>query len=453
MLASVLAGAAWVTEFEIVGLRGGHLWLESHAAPLPDAAGGMTILVIASDITPRRRGQAARRALQEHLREAQRIEAIGTLASGIAHDFNNVLGAISGNTALALADLPADHPAVLSLAQIEKASQRARQLVRQILTFSRGQPPELTTQPLQPLLAEAISLLRSTLPAMVDLQQHIDEKPLHVNADGTQIEQVLMNLCTNAWHSLPDDSGRIVVGLDIAMLDTTAAQRLGLPATGGYAHLWVGDTGSGIEPAIRARIFEPFFSTKPKGRGTGLGLAVVHGIVGAHRGAIDVDSTAGQGSTFHVYLPLVEPAAEPQPASAAPPVRAPGTGQHVLYVDDDEVMALLVERMLQQAGYRVSCFLSAAEALAAVRQRPASFDLVVTDYNMPEFSGLEVAQAIEHIRADLPVVISSGNVSEELRAAAQRIGVRRLLHKQNTADELCALVNEVLAGGRAAAHS
>ena len=367
MLASVLAGAAWVTEFEIVGLRGGHLWLESHAAPLPDAAGGMTILVIANDITRRRRGQAARRALQEHLREAQRIEAIGTLASGIAHDFNNVLGAISGNTALALADLLADHPAVLSLAQIEKAFQRARQLVRQILTFNRGQPPELKTQPLRPLLGETISVPRSTLPAMVDLQQRIDEKPLHVSADGTQIEQVLMNLCTNAWHSLPGGSGRIVVGLDIAMLDTAVAQRLGLPAAGRYAHLWVGDAGSGIEAAIRARIFGPFFSTKPKGRGTGLGLAVVHGIVGTHRGAIDVDSTAGQGSTLHVYLPLVEPAAESQPAGSAPTARAPSTGQHVLYVDDDEVMALVVEWMLQRAGYQVIFFLSAADALTAVR--------------------------------------------------------------------------------------
>ena len=445
-LRQTLAGFGGVIEFEIVGLQGTRRWLESHAAALQDTAGQMTMLVIARDITLRKQGQAERRALQEKLRETQRIEAIGTLASGIAHDFNNILGAIAGNTALALQDVGPEHPAALSLGQINKASQRARDMVRQILTFSRGQSPDLATQALQPLLTEAMSLLRSTLPAMVELQAQFAEQPLYVNADATQIAQVLMNLCTNAWHAMQGGTGRIVVGLQAVVFDADSAQRLRAPCAGPHAHLWVSDTGAGIDAATRLRIFEPFFSTKPKGLGTGLGLSVVHGIVGTHNGVIVVDSVLGQGSTFHVYLPLVEPPSDLQPAAIAAPTATPGDGQHVLYVDDDEVMALMAERLLQRAGFRVTCLLSPADAIAAVRVRPGSFDLVVTDYNMPQHSGLDVALALKDIRADLPVIISSGNLTDELRAGALRLGVKHLLQKQNTVDDLCAMVHDVLSG-------
>ena len=441
----VLAGAADVLEYQITGLQGTPRWLQSHAAPLHDGVGEPLMLVITRDITRRKRAQAERSAMHEQLREAQRMEAIGTLAGGIAHDFNNILGAISGNAVLALQDVGADHPAALSLGQITKASLRARDMVRQILTFSRGQPPARVPQPLQPLIREAIALLSTTLPAVVQLEAELAAPQLYVNADGTQIEQVLLNLCTNAWHALQGSSGRIVIGLVPVVLDTEAAARLGVPAPGPYARLWVTDTGSGIDAATRSRIFEPFFTTKPTGTGTGLGLSVVHGIVGAHQGAIAVESTPGRGSTFHVYLPLVEAPAEVAASTAIEPAAAAGGGQHVLYVDDDEVMALMVERVLQRGGYRATCFLSATDAVAAVRAHPAGFDLVVTDYNMPELSGLDVVLALADIRPELPVIISSGNITDELRASAQRLGVHRLLQKQNTIEELCALVHGVLA--------
>ncbi|MEO5770516.1 MAG: PAS domain S-box protein, partial [Burkholderiaceae bacterium] len=425
----VLAGGSGVLEYEIKGRRGARRWLESHAAPLRDADGSVKVLVMSRDITRRKQAQAERRTLREQLRESQKLEAIGTLAGGIAHDFNNILGAISGNAVLALQDVGADHPAALSLTQIAKASARARALVSQILTFSRRQPQDLVTQPLQPLVEEAMALLRTTLPAMVKLEAELPKQPLYVNADGTQVEQVLMNLCTNAWHALQGNTGRIVVGLGTEILDADSAQQLLAPAPGSYAHLWVSDTGIGMDADQKVRIFEPFFTTKATGEGTGLGLSVVHGIVGAHRGAIAVDSAPGQGSTFHVYLPLVEPTLDVGPCTPDVLPSPAGLGQHVLYVDDDEVMVLLVERMLQRSGYQVTCFVDAAEAVAAVRAQPERFDLIVTDFNMPELSGLDVVRELAHIRSDLPVVITSGLISDELRSQAHRLGVRRLLQK------------------------
>ena len=399
------------------------------------------------DITVHKQAAAERRSLENQLRESQKMEAVGTLAGGIAHDFNNILGAIMGNVALARGDLPAGHAAQKSLDQIGKGGARARSLVQQILTFSRRQPHELVHQPLRPLVEEALALLRSTLPVRVSLEAILSEAPLYQNADATQIQQVVMNLCTNAWHALQDSSGCITVGLDEVVLDAAAALAAGALSPGRYAHLWVRDTGSGIDAPTRARIFEPFFTTKPVGSGTGLGLAVVHGIVAAHQGSISVDSAVGMGSTFHLYFPACDPLVAA--AAAVPALTQPAAllnaGQHVLYVDDDEVMLLVVERLLQRAGYRVSCCQNASDALALVRAAPDAVDIVVTDFNMPTRSGLDLAEALALIRADLPVVISSGYLSEELRTGAERLKVRHLLQKQDTAEELAGLLRRVLA--------
>ena len=443
LLRRVLTGENGVLEFEITGLKGTQRWLEGHAATLRDALGNVTVLVIAGDVTRRKKAQAERRALEAQLRESQKMEAMGTLAGGIAHDFNNILGAILGNTALARQDIREDHPAWQSLEQINRAGLRARELVRQILAFSRRQPHNLVTQPIQPLVVETLALLRATLPAMVKLDTEIAQEALHVHADTTQIEQVIMNLCTNAWHALQGSTGHIVVGIGPAVLDDAAARTLRAAAPGPYVHLWVSDNGSGMDAATQARIFEPFFTTKPTGQGTGLGLSVVHGIVGAHRGAIAVESSPGKGSTFHVYLPLVD-GIDFAPSIAVELKASAGRGQHVAYVDDDEVMVLMVERILQRQGYRVTGFLDAKMAIAAVRAQPDGFDLIVTDFNMPEISGLDVASEMGSIRADLPVVISSGYISDELRAGAHRLGVRALLQKQNTSEELGALVYSIL---------
>jgi CheY-like chemotaxis protein len=373
------------------------------------------------------------------------MESIGTLAGGIAHDFNNILGAILGNAAMALEVLGDEHPVSGHLHEVHKAGVRARALVRQILTFSRREPQELITQSLRPVVEETHRLLRATLPAGAELEVRFAEDAPHVRADATQVQQVLMNLCTNAWHALKDGTGRITIGLDEAVLDAAACQALGGLAPGRYAHLWVHDTGVGMDTATRERIFEPFFTTKPVGQGTGLGLSVAHGIVVAHRGAIAVDSETGRGTTLHLYFPSAAPAALASIEPGAARQGVPGHDERVLYVDDDETMVVMVEQLLQRAGYRVVTYRSADAAMAAVRDHPQAFDFVVTDFNMPEHSGLDLAHEVGRIRPDLPVVISSGYITEELRAQAREAGVRGLLEKENTFEELGPMLARILA--------
>ncbi len=437
--------------YTVLDDTGQRRWFMINGRPLFDAGGRFIgYRGVGRDITERRRAEAARQALEAQLREAQKMEAIGTLAGGIAHDFNNILGAVLGHASLAREELPAGHPVLGHLDQIARSGARARSLVRQILSFSRRGSGERRDLPLQPLLDETLAMLRATLPASVQLQARPCGEALHVHADPTQLQQVLMNLCTNAWQALQGRPGRVELGLQPLHVsgDTAAGRPAGL-APGDYAHLWVADTGTGMDAATRARIFEPFFTTKPEGQGTGLSLSMVHGIVAAHSGCVTVDTAPGCGSTFHVYLPLVASGAEAgggDAAPAAPP--PPGHGEHVLYVDDDEVMLLLVEQLLGRLGYRVRGFVDAGEALAALRDPALVVDLVVTDYNMPRLSGLDVARGVAEARPGLPVVISSGRVSEELRRAVGVGNVRGVVQKEQTIEQLGGVVARVLAASR-----
>ncbi|MEP6873136.1 MAG: ATP-binding protein [Burkholderiales bacterium] len=409
-----------------------------------DAAGNVDCFIVqGTDITDRKEAETRRLQLEAQLRETHKMQAIGTLAGGIAHDFNNILAAILGNLALAQQDLPPGHAAQARLEQIRKAASRARSLVQQILAFSRRQPHELVLQPLQPVLEETLDLLRTTLPASVALVVRVTDEPLWVNADATQMQQVVMNLCTNAWHSLPGSRGRVEVGLVRAGAPPPPYDEHDAPHAE-WIHLWVRDNGSGMDEATLARVFEPFFTTRARAEGTGLGLSVVHGIVAEHGGVITVESAPGQGSTFHVALPIAGNI-DATPLAPEDPVAAPqGTGQHVLYVDDDEMMVVMVQGLLQRASYRVTVCTDAAGAIAALRAQPAAFDIVVTDYNMPRGSGLDVARAARVIRPGLPVVVSSGYLSEELRAAAIKVGVRVLLQKENTVEELGGVLRDML---------
>jgi signal transduction histidine kinase len=405
-------------------------------------------LVQAARRASHREAEAELRRYEAQLGEAQKMESLGTLAGGIAHDFNNILSAILGNAELARGELEAGHPVLAMLGEIQKAGLRARDLVRQILTFSRRQPRQLSNVALRPIVDETYSLLRVTLPAGVELELKLSEAPLHVDGDATQLQQVLMNLCTNAWHALRGDVGRIVVGLEPVHLDAATARSLSGLVTGPYAHLWVSDTGMGMDAATRERIFEPFFTTKPTGQGTGLGLSVVHGIVVAHQGSIAVDSVAGQGSTFHLYLPAVAPPLPALKTERKADESLPGNGEHVIYLDDDETVVLVVVRLLERAGYRCSGFTNSTAALAAFSAAPTEVDLFVTDFNMPGRSGLDVAHEVVSKRADLPVVISSGLITDELREQARAAGVRAVLEKEDTFRELTALVGRLLAAPR-----
>ncbi len=450
-------GAEYRVEHRVRRLDGQWIWNLSEGRVVERDARGRALRLVGTnrDITERKRAEVARQALEVQLRESQKMEAIGVLAGGIAHDFNNILGAILGNVALVREDLGRPKAALASLEQINRAAIRARSLVQQILAFSRRQPQELRERALRPLVQEALNLMRTTLPAGVALQADLAHSPLHVLADATQIQQVLMNLCTNAWHALQGRPGRIVVGLEAVLLDAAAARTAGGLAAGHYAHLWVSDDGCGMDAGTRAHIFEPFFTTKAVGHGTGLGLAVVHGIVAGHQGAITVDSSVGQGSSFHIHLPLLaahsEALAPPSDWGALEAAPSRGQGEHVLYIDDDEVMLLLVDQLLRRAGYEVSVFQNPLEALAMVRRDPRVYDLVVSDYNMPQCSGMDVAREIAAMRPGLGVVISSGNVTEQLRSEAQRLGVRALVQKEHLLEHLGTAVQQALAVGQAAA--
>ena len=410
---------------------------------IPIEGGG--VLRTYTDITERKRSEAMRLALEAQLLEAKKLEAIGTLAGGIAHDFNNIMAAILGNAALARQDLGEGHRARPFLEQIAKAGLRARSLVQQILAFSRQQPNEFISVPLRPVIEETLTMLRSMTGASVRLRSVLPDVKLAVMGNPTQLQQVLMNLGTNAWHALRDGAGTIEIGLEErTILDGSMRSPAGLAAAGSYAHLWVRDDGCGMDDETRERIYEPFFTTKPVGKGTGLGLAVVHGIVKTLGGAIEVTSAPGQGSTFDLYLPLVDHETRPMPLDCADVDLAHGDGQHVLYVDDDEVMAVMVQGLLQRLGYRATYFLDAHAAIQAVERDPEGVDLVVTDFNMPNVSGLDVVRALADIRPDLPVVISSGYVSDELRSSALDLGVRAVMQKEHTLEELGWIVNAAL---------
>jgi len=417
-------------------------WVRDRAFPVRGTAGEVVRVVgTAADITEQRQ-------LEEQIRQSQKMEAVGQLAAGVAHDFNNLLAAILGNTQLALADTAEGHPARESLLGIKQASVRGKSLVQQILAFSRDLAQDRQVIALGPILQEAVNLLRATLPSGVDLVLSIDASAPTVLADPTQMHQVIVNLCTNAWHALEDRPGRIEVKLQSVTLDATAANRYAGMKPGPGACICVTDTGKGMDAALLECIFDPFFTTKEPGKGTGLGLSVVYGIVQGHDGAITVDSRPGQGATFKVYFP----AAGPVNAVVCAPVSVPqrGDGQHILYLDDEEPLVFLAVRILERLGYRVTGFTHAAEAMQAFRENPSQFDLVITDLNMPGESGLHVAAELLKLRPDVPVALCSGHVTEELRQRARAIGIREVFYKPNTMEELSEAVHRLAVKSRQA---
>ncbi|MBI3782009.1 MAG: PAS domain S-box protein [Deltaproteobacteria bacterium] len=442
---TVLSGRVWSNEM-INRRKDGSLYCEDLTiTPLCDENGVVSqFIAVKQDITDRKQAEEARAHLEAQLNLAQKMEALGTLAGGIAHDFNNILGAIIGNVVLAEQDIGAGHAAMESLEEIFKASCRAKELVQRILTFSRPQVPQRSVISLRPVVQEALALLRATLPAGVELSTTFDSETPNVLADPTQIHQVLMNLCTNSWRAMQGEQGRIEIRLEGVTVDGESA-RGALP--GQYVRLSVTDNGVGMDAATVKRIFEPFFTTKPVGEGTGLGLSVVHGIVKAHGGWIRVSSRSSIGTTFDLYFPAARGKEEvAAPESRKVEASANGAGLHVLYVDDEEALVTLTTRLLERRGYKVSGFTDASEALAAVRLNPAAFDLAVTDFNMPGMSGLDLSRELMRLRPDLPVAVTSGYITEELRAAALGSGVRVLLHKPDTVNELCSAVQHLADG-------
>jgi two-component system, cell cycle sensor histidine kinase and response regulator CckA len=414
--------------------------------------GQLFYTVILRDITARKREDAERSELEARLRQSQKMEAIGTLAGGIAHDFNNMLAVISGNIELALRDVEPGSKTHARLAEIEKAGRRAKDLVRQILTFSRPQKVERNLVDLRKAVEESLQMLAAALPASVELRRALAPDTPLVAADPTQIHQILANLCTNAWHAMDGRPGVIEVKLERLMVAADTLVDADELRPGLYARLVVTDNGDGMDAATLSRIFEPFFTTKPAGLGTGLGLSVVHGIVQSHGGRIGVRSEPGKGTEVTVSLPAVEASGAPgtkHPDSGEQ--RQPGSGgERVLFLDDEEAIVAIATEMLSHLGYRVSGFTAPADAVAALKANPDDFDVAITDYNMPDASGLEVAGEFRHVKPDLPIIIASGYLSEELTRTIASAGLQALLAKPVSGEELARVVRDVLEG--AAGH-
>ena len=396
------------------------------------------------DITERRQYEEQRRALETRLFESQKMESMGTLAGGIAHDFNNILGAILGYSELLQMDAAVPEDAKSTLQEVIKAGRRGAEMVRQILTFSRRQRQERRPINLPPVVRESMRFLRSTLPATVEITSDIASEVAAVDADPTQIQQVLMNLCTNAAYAMRDRPGRLTVTLCNAEMGDTASPGVPGLAAGTYVRLSVQDTGVGIAEADLPRIFEPFFTTKPPGEGTGLGLSVVHGIIKDHEGAITVTSRPQIGTTFQIYLPALAAAVAPETELSHQLQR--GRSEHILFVDDEAPMADMARRLLMQLGYRVTAFTRPEEAVSAFMAQPASFALVVTDLNMPRFSGLDLARAVHATDSATPILLVSGFLAGEQFPPPEETGIAETLAKPFTARQLSAAVRRLLDG-------
>jgi len=398
------------------------------------------------DITARKSAEAHRGRLEQQLRQSQKMEAIGTLAGGIAHDFNNILTAILGYAELLRAQVRGQAGVEERLAEIAKAGARAKDLVAQILTFSRRQEHTRTTMSLGPAIDEALKLLRAAIPASIEIDAQVDPDLPPVLADATQIHQVVMNLAANAAAAMAGGPGRLRVRCSAVELDASTAVDAGLHA-GRFVRLAIEDSGCGMPPEVLQRIFDPFFTTKGPGEGTGLGLSVVHGIVKAHEGAILVDSRVGEGTAFRIYFPAL---LERQRSSAPPRARTiEGQGEHVLCVDDEPALVELLRDQLETLGYRVTAHVSPVEALSDFLAHPLDFDVMLTDLTMPGMSGADLAERILKVRPDLPVVMATGYGHVMSEERARELGLRPLLYKPFTIAVLGDAIQDALASTRA----
>jgi PAS domain S-box-containing protein len=385
-----------------------------------------------------------RRFLQKQLLQSQKLEALGTLAGGIAHDFNNILAAVIGFSEMARDHSPEGSPAWKQMTRVFEAGLRGRDLIKRILTFSRQGDQTKRPLRLSDVVAETLKLLRASLPSTISIQMHLKEGSGVVLADHTQMEQVVMNLCTNAAYAMRRTGGKIAIELDeVHFLDSNDLPDRSL-TPGNYLRLSVQDTGEGIRPDVLDRIFDPFFTTKSQGDGTGLGLSVVHGIVSSHEGAITVTSEPGNGSTFHVYLPRHREERAPAPADGGGGL--PVGGERIMLIDDEEVLVEMGTEMLRELGYRVVSKTNSREALAVLRSDPSRFDLVVTDQTMPFLTGLELARELRAFGTQMPIILCTGFNQSVGADEAHEAGVSAFVMKPLTREEMARTVRKVLDG-------
>jgi PAS domain S-box-containing protein len=377
----------------------------------------------------------------EHLVRVQKLEALGTLAGGIAHDFNNILAGIIGFTEMVLEDINPDGPEYKRLGLALKGANRGRDLVKQILTFSRQ-----TTQDRKPLafkqvVEEGLKLLQPTLPSTIEIISTSSVDNDTVLADSVQMHQILMNLCMNAAHAMREKGGILNISISEASLSESNPAPVPAMRPGKYVELKVSDTGCGMEPEVLERIFDPFFTTKQQGEGTGLGLSVAHGIIKSHGGYVTVESEPGKGTVFHIYLPNIEKQKRPEDGDQLTVIRGK---EHILFVDDEDILIELNKQRLSRLGYEVVATTSSTDALDLFRKEPDKFDLVITDYTMPNLTGMDLAVELLKIRATIPIILCTGHSETVSPEQAKKSGIKAFLMKPLAKQELATAIRRVL---------
>jgi len=407
---------------------------ETKISPVHNRSGDIVSFVsVNRDVTQEK-------VLEAQLHQSQRMQSIGTLAGGIAHDFNNILSAIIGYTELTIDYLENGSLPYNNLQEVLEAGERAKGLINQILTFSRQSEQDLKPLQLKLIVKEALKLIRATLPSTIEIHQDLTSDAA-ILGDQIKIHQVLMNLCTNAGHAMPGKGGMLSVCLSEVELDSSFRIKHFDIKSGSYLKLSISDTGHGMSASLMERIFDPFFTTKEKGKGTGMGLSVVHGIVKSHNGTIHVYSEPGEGSTFNVYLPIIEKQLE-QKIRAEKPI--PTGTEHILFVDDEESLINMGKQLLVSLGYDVTTRISSIEALELFKTRPDTFDLVITDLTMPNMTGDELAKQLMAIRSDIPVILCTGFSTRITEEKAKSMGIRAFILKPLIRKDIAETIRKVL---------
>ncbi len=427
--------------YEAVGLRknGEEYPLRLEARNIP-YKGKQVRSVEFRDITDAKKAEAEHQRLQSQLIQAQKMEAIGTLAGGIAHDFNNILGAVLGYAEMAKEDSVPGSQASKKLDRVIEAGTRAAGLVKQILAFSR----QVVTEPVplnpEHIIKETIKLLRPSLPSTITIKQQSEGSIRSIIADPTQIHQLVMNLCTNAFHAMEQTGGILSINLENQELSAPDLRQYPNVKPGKFVVLSVSDTGPGIPPEIRDRIFDPYFTTKEVGKGTGMGLAIIHGIATSLGGFVTCDSIIGQGAVFRSFFPAIE-------LDIAPKIEStdvvPMGKEHVLFVDDEEMLADLGKTMLERLSYHVTLCNDSNTALACFREQPNKFDILVTDQTMPGMTGFDLAREVLRIRPNLPIILCTGYSNLIDEKAAKQIGIKAFIMKPVTKKQLTEALMQV----------
>jgi len=412
------------------------LWVENYVCKLPSGE----LVAIYGDITAQKKAEQSKELLKKQLRQTQKLESIGNLAGGIAHDFNNILSSIIGYTELALDDVEKGSLLDNNLQEVYKAGKRARDLVKQILAFARQSDEQRKPIQVDTIAKESLKLIRSTIPTSIEIKQNIESNsPIMGNA--TQVHQLFMNLCTNAAQAMEDTGGILEVGLkDVELDDKSSLTQLDLKP-GNYVKVIVSDTGPGIAPDIIDSIFEPYFTTKGVGEGTGMGLALVHGIVETHGGKITVDSKLGKGTVFSIYLPITKKSEDYRRYEEE---KLPSGTERILFVDDELPIAKMGGQILERLGYKVTVRTSSVEALELFRSKPNGFDLVITDMTMPNMTGDKLAMELIAFRSDIPVILCTGYSKKISDETALEIGIKAFAYKPIVKADLAKTVRKVL---------